>query len=169
MLVKGYKLSVVRRISSGDLIHSMVTSIINTVFYTWMWAMCCGGLSLFIVMLSARNAWITWLRPYYVWEPSQTFPWPESMLWLVWPLWFLLRLQHAHKPKTIREPRRPRFITHRFWRVHSTPEGDTAKSQERREGGAGTWGSASLGSEGWGVRLSWVHHLLANLKHSSQN
>ena len=34
MLVKGYKLPVIRGLSSGNLMHSMVTIVNNTVLYT---------------------------------------------------------------------------------------------------------------------------------------
>lgn len=50
-----------------------------------------GSLSLMMEMLTARNVW----GLEYLWQPH--FP-SESMLWLEWPLWFLLWLQD-----TIRE------------------------------------------------------------------
>ena len=93
---------------------------------------CCIGLSISIVMLLARNAWGTRLGPYYLWRAPQTSPQPESKLWLNHLLWLLL-LQKSPQQQPSRNLRTV-FITHRSWRIYSTPNGPTVKLQTEREG-----------------------------------
>ena len=83
------------------------------------------------VMLLARSAWDTHLSQYTCWEPEETFPGRESMLWLDWPLWFLLWLQdvpqHQHQKLW-----RKRYITHKAWRM-CDPEGPCSEAVGGKE------------------------------------
>lgn len=84
------------------------------------------------VSLSARNAWVTHLGLSYLRERSQTFPGPEPMPWLDWPLWFLV-IDTRHMSATVIRELWKKFIAHRSWRVHSTP-GVTQWGWGEREG-----------------------------------
>lgn len=64
---------------------------------------------------------------------------------------------------TIRDFEETRFITPKVWRVCGT----LRSPEERRECGPGAL--PLLGSRGGVPRVSWVHSLLANLKHKSGN
>lgn len=95
----------------------------------WFCYMC-----LLIVMLSARNAWgySPGIHCTACDEPPQTFPWPEPMLWLDQPLWFLW-LQDASQQQPSEEKKKKnlttKFIIHKSWRVHKMPEGHIARSR----------------------------------------
>lgn len=111
----------------------------------------CVSLSLLIVIPSAGKAWGTYLAHTTVATP-QTFIWLEQMVWLDQPVWFLL-CKHT-SATTIRELWKHKCVICRNWRLHSTPEGYTARLQ------VSGWGPAFTEVKGGLPRVSqWVKNL----------
>lgn len=98
--------------------------------------------------------------PYCFWQPPQTFPSWEPMLWLVQPSCFSLCLQDPLQVKYQRTLKnRKRSIASKSWRARDTPKGHTKRLQVR---GEGAQTSAFFGAMGEVSEFPWVSSFLTN-------